>query len=223
MNVNGDDENNIYYILGRRIKFKDNFYFSKNNCIEKLVIKVYNNLIYIFTNIFFCVLDQNYIINKLLILNLWKIKTSFINNIIRKNNKLFIFMKKPKYTIIFNLNNNEIISIIEGLSGEYIFNFEKKNNILIKDDDKIMEINYKLGKLINIKFFHEVYCDYEDIKSLFLYQPDGYEEEKFSIVYKNKIIGKLNSLELKYVLENFKGFKYEYILNKDNFIINLKK
>ena len=130
-------------------------------------------------------------------------------------------MKKPNYTIIFNLNNNEIISIIEGLSGEYIFNFEKKNNILIKDDDKIMEINYKSGKLINIKFFHEIYCDYANIKNKII--NELYKEEKFSIVYKNKIIGKLNSLELKYVLENFKGFKYEYILNKDNFIINLKK
>ncbi len=75
-------------------------------------------------------------------------------------------MKKPNYNIIFNLNNNEIITIIEGLSGK----FGNKKNILIKDDDKIMEINYKLGKLINIKFFHEVYCDYENIKDVFFYR-----------------------------------------------------
>ena len=219
MKINEDENDNEnednYYILGKRVKINHKFYFDKNMCSKQLVIRIYKDFIYIFTNIFFCVLDKDYTIVKLILLQLWKNRISFVNSVIRRNKLLFIFMNEPKTTFIFNLNSNEIISKIEGLSAEYVFEIKKKNIALIKDNDKIMEINYKLGKLISIKYFHEIYVDKNNF--------DNYNAEKFSIVYKNKVIGKLNAIELKYILDNFKGFKYDHIINKNNFFVNTKK
>ena len=57
-----------------------------------------------------------------------------------------------------------------------------------------------------------------------MYEKDytKYEEEKFQIIYKNKIIANVNALKLKYILENYKDIKYDYIINKDNYIITPK-
>ena len=46
-----------------------------------------------------------------------------------------------------------------------------------------------------------------------------FEEEKFKIIYNNEIISNVNTLKLIYVLENYKNIKYDFIINKDNYIV----
>ena len=138
---------------------------------------------------------------------------------------MIIFFKDPKRTILFDLKHNQIITSVIGLSGNSILKIKHKKTILIDDDDKIVVFNYKTCKLIDVCLFHEIYYIKKSIiRNIKVCEKDytKYEEEKFQIIYKNKIIANVNALKLKYILENYKDIKYDYIINKDNYIIKPK-
>ena len=80
-------------------------------------------------------------------------------------------------------------------------------NILILNEDKIIVFNYIKGQLIDIHYFNEVYLK---------------NQNRYSIVYKNNIIGDMDSLKLKYILQKYKNIKYDYIINEDKYIINIQ-
>ena len=61
--------------------------------------------------------------------------------------------------------------------------------------------------MVDIHYFNEVYIE---------------NGNKCSIVYKNNIIGDMDSLKLKYILKKYKNIKYDYIINKDKYIINIQ-
>ena len=62
-------------------------------------------------------------------------------------------------------------------------------NILIQDYDKIMIYNYKIGRLIDVHYFHEIFIKDDKIKKDKFDEKNEYTEEKFKLVYKNIVIG----------------------------------
>ena len=96
---------------------------------------------------------------------------------------------------------------IKGLSGDFILELKHSKNILILNEDKIIIFNYIKVKIIDIHYFNEVYLK---------------NKNRYSIVYKNNIIGHMDSLKLKYILQKYKNIKYDYIINEDKYIINIQ-
>ena len=215
-----DDDDKNYIIFGKKINL-GNMRLDLINIFAHFQLKIYNNYIYIFTNIFIIILTKDLECYKIIKLT-GDINISKLNLIYKINDYVFILRREPNSTIIFNIQQNEIVSYTFGLSGQYIFELKKSKNILIQDYDKIMLYNYKIGKLVDVQYFHELYIKDDKNKKDIFDEKNEYSEEKFKLVYKNIVIGKVNILKLKYLLDNFKDIKYDFILNEDNYMINLK-
>ena len=215
-----DDDDKNYIIFGKKINL-GNMRLDLINIFAHFQLKIYNNYIYIFTNIFIIILTKDLECYKIIKLT-GDINISKLNLIYKINDYVFILRREPNNTIIFNIQQNEIVSYTFGLSGQYIYELKKSKNILIQDYDKIMLYNYKIGKLVDVQYFHELYIKDDKNKKDIFDEKNEYSEEKFKLVYKNIVIGKVNILKLKYLLDNFKDIKYDFILNEDNYMINLK-
>ena len=214
-----DDEDTNYIIFGKKINLENmKFDTISYNLFDRFQLKIYNNYIYIFTNIFIFILKKNLECYKIIKLT-GDINITKINLIYKIGNNLFILRREPNNTIIFNIQQNEIVSYTFGLSGHYVYELKMTKNILIQDHDKIMLYNYTLGKLLDVRFFHELYIEDDKIKKDLFHE---YSEEKFSLIYKNSVIGEVNLLQLKYLLDNYKDIKYDFILNEDNYLVKLK-
>jgi len=215
-----DDDDKNYIIFGKKINL-GNMRLDLINIFAHFQLKIYNNYIYIFTNIFIIILTKDLECYKIIKLT-GDINISKLNLIYKNNDYVFILRREPNNTIIFNIQQNEIVSYTFGLSGQYIYELKKSKNILIQDYDKILLYNYKIGKLVDVQYFHELYIKDDKNKKDIFDEKNEYSEEKFKLVYKNIVIGKVNILKLKYLLDNFKDIKYDFILNEDNYMIKLK-
>ena len=206
--INYDDENNTYtnYVLGEKCNIKNRDLPN----INSIKIKKFYNNIYIITNIFICIINSNLRTEKIIIISHQDYKDlflSFIEKVIKVKNYLIVFREGPNITNVIDLKNHELIFKIKGLSGDFILELKHSKNILILNEDKIIVFNYIKGQLIDIHYFNEVYLK---------------NQNRYSIVYKNNIIGDMDSLKLKYILQKYKNIKYDYIINEDKYIINIQ-
>ena len=206
--INYDDENNTYtnYVLGEKCNIKNRDLPN----INSIKIKKFYNNIYIITNIFICIINSNLRTEKIIIISHQDYKDlflSFIEKVIKVKNYLIVFREGPNITNVIDLKKNELIFKIKGLSGDFILELKHSKNILILNEDKIIVFNYIKGQLIDIHYFNEVYLK---------------NQNRYSIVYKNNIIGDMDSLKLKYILQKYKNIKYDYIINEDKYIINIQ-
>ena len=136
---------------------------------------------------------------------------------------MLILVKEPNNLIIFDLKNNQIISIINGLSGDLILELINSKNILIVDEGKIIVFNYITYSLINVHFFDEITFSENLIKKD--YKNITYDNEHiyYSVIYKKNRLGEVNCLQLNYLIKYIKEIKYDYFLDEEDNIIDLKK
>jgi hypothetical protein len=191
-NENDIENENIKYLF-KKNDFEINI-FNKDSFIIK-----FNEYIYCFNRFYFFILNKTFEIIKLINYSpnykiaYTKSERYYDINYYIINNYLLILLKEPNNLIIFDLKNNQIISIINGLSGDLILELKNSKNILIIDEEKIIVFNYMTYSLINVHFFDEItYSENLTNKESKNITYDNYIY--YSIIYKKNRLGKVNCL-----------------------------
>lgn len=212
---------NEYKILGIKMKINRCHFGTQGGRKYNIPIKKMNNFIYIIYFDLIFILDERFnlykLINYIKKSVFWTIPIP--DCIYQKNNILLILGKVPNCLFIFNYINNQLVSKVTGLSGNYVIELKNSNNLLIIDGDKLIEFNYIKCCINHIQYFHELYLNIKGKN----YRYYKYKQKQYKLVYKDIIIKNLNCLELKYIFEHYKNIKYDYIVDENNNIITVKK